>query len=86
MTHYPISVPVASDVTHGAVAAGGTGETGRYTQVYDIDLMDSQVRTWLGCTCTIAVTSSDTLDWALVFVFGGFQELPATNTAMATMI
>lgn len=85
MSHYPISVPVANTTHSGAVIIGGTVETGRFDQVYDIDLQDSQVRTWIGATATVTVTSTDVVDFALIFVFGGFRELPATNTAQATM-
>lgn len=84
MAAYPVSVPVASDVTHGGVASGGTAETGRFQDVYDIDLMNSQVRTWIGASVVLTATT-DVVNMAILFVFGGFQELPATNTAQATM-
>lgn len=84
MAAYPVSVPVAGDVTHGGIASAGTAETGRFQQVYDIDLMNSQVRSWLGASVVLTATT-DVVNMAIVFVFGGFQELPATNTAMATM-
>jgi len=84
MTHFPISVPVAGNVGSGAVVAGGTVETGRFVAVYDIDLTDSQVRTWIGATCVVTATT-DSCVAMMLFVFGGFSELPVTNTAMATM-
>jgi hypothetical protein len=84
MAAYPVSVPVADDVTHGAVIIGGTAETGRFQAVYDIDLMNSQVRTWIGASVVLTATT-DVVNMAILFVFGGFQELPATNTAQATM-
>jgi len=86
MTHFPVTVPVASTIHSGAVASGGTVETGRFDQVYDIDLMDSQVRTWIGATALVTCTSTDVVDFSLIFVFGGFNELPATNTTQATMV
>ena len=85
MSNYPVTVPVASTVHSGAVASGGTVETGLFDQVYDIDLMNSQVRTWLGCSVALTATS-DTVNCAIIFVFGGFNELPATSTAQETMV
>jgi len=84
MTHFPISVPVAGNVGSGAVVAGGTVETGRFVASYDIDLTDSQVRTWLGATCLVTATT-DSCVAMMLFIFGGFNEVPVTNTAMATM-
>ena len=85
MTNYPVTV-AGTDNGHGYVAASGTAETGRFVADYDIDLTNSQVRTWLGCTATVTCTSTDSCDCHLVFVFGGSRELPNTNTAMATTL
>jgi len=84
MSHFPVSVPVAGNVGSGAVVAGGTVESGRFVAAYDIDLTDSQVRSWLGATCVVTATTDSCVAF-MAFVFGGFRELPATNTAMATM-
>lgn len=84
MAAYPASTYTAGVVGDGAAAAGGTVETGRFVKTYDIDLTNSQVRTWLGCTALVTVTT-DSFIGTVIFIFGGFKELPVTNTAMATM-
>ena len=78
MTNYP-ALAAGTDNGHGYVAASGTVETGRFTAVYDIDLTNSQVRTWLGCTAAVTCTSTDSCDCHLMFLFGGARELPISN-------
>ena len=84
MAAYPASTYTAGVVGEGACAAGGTVETGRFVKSYDIDLTNSQVRTWLGCTALVTATT-DSFIGTVTFIFGGFRELPVTNTSMATM-
>lgn len=84
MAAFPASTYTAGDIGSGAVAAAGTVETGRFVKSYDIDLANSQVRTWLGCTALVTATT-DSFIGTVTFIFGGFKELPVTNTAMATM-
>ena len=90
MTHYPITVPTVSlsgaDHGHGYCYAAGTVETGRFWVSYDIDLMDSQVRTWLGCTVAVVCTSTDDVDSTIIAVLGGAREAPVDSLTAATAL
>ena len=84
LTNYPVKA-AGTDPGHGYIAAAGTAATGNFVIEYDIDLEDSGVLEWLGCTVSITCTT-DVVDGIIFVILGGSRELPNTNVAMATTL
>lgn len=80
MTHYPVSVP-GGYPTSGSLT---TTAAGQISEVYDIDLNDSQVRRYLKVTINATLTASDTLIGQVIVILGGPREEPVSNTAHLT--